>query len=789
MIRQPSPDSPQLPGPANALTLDEDLPEGVEPFTQEMMDEEAATAVAQQRDADRQSRLASLAGRLDGMLREQVTLKQPLEDRWLLDLRQYNGQYEDEVLQAIRDAGGSEAYVNFTRVKCNAVEAREAEMVAPTEDRNWAIEPTPVPDLVKATKRATVPDNGGAAQAVNPEDKKAADEAAATMREAQMAAESMQTVMDDQLEEACLNAVHRQVIHNKCVLGTGILKGPVIQARVKRGFKKVGQVDAATGLTVEVWTESIEEDLRPAAACVSPWDFFPDMRATSMDDCEFTFERHRYNKQALAELKHLPGFSEIAIEAAIAAGPTGVMQGLVDQAVSEDLRNRRAASRFEVWEYQGPVEREDLEAAGYVVPKSVGTGALQGVVWFCNGQVLKASLTLMRESESVYDAVPFERDDTCLFGFSLPYRMRHSQKAGNSAWRMVLDNARNTVGPQVVYQKGKVKPTNGDKRIGPNKTWEVDDGVDVREAFAVFSIAPNFKSMFDILQMVREFGDEETGMPQIAQGQQSPSITKTAEGMSILMNSANTVLRRIVKEYDDWITTRFIRRLYRWNMKFNEREDIKGDYSVKALGSAALLLAEQQSKGLMQLSQLAVANPEFSKRTKWGDLYRQLVKSLRISADTLVMTEEEFAQEQQRQAQNAPALPPEIQVKMAEVQLKQGELKLKEAQAAAAQQLKTAELQLRAQQEAASDDIERQRIAAQVQEARLRYSGAMASANASARRDELNYQAAVLRLIQEKLLTEQQAKEKYGLKAMDIDSKHQMFNAEIAHANVAGQGI
>jgi hypothetical protein len=771
------------------MALDEDLPSDVEPFSDEQLDEEAAQQKAEQDDADRQSRLGALASRLNTLFTEQVSLKQPLEERWLICLRQYNGQYDDDVLQRIREAGGSEAYVNITRVKCNAVEAREAEMVAPTEDRNWSIEPTPVPDLVKATKAATPSDNGGQARGVTEEVQKRADEAAATMREAQVRAEGMQTVMDDQMEEAGLNAVHRQVIHNKVVLGTGILKGPVIHARVKRSFKKTKQRDEKTGLEVEIWAEVIEEDLAPGAESVSPWDFFPDMRATSMDDCEFTFERHRYNRQTLAELEHLPGFSKAAIKAAIDAGPVAAMAGLVDQAVSDDLRNRRASSRFEVIEYQGPVEREDLEAAGYTVPATIGVGALQGVVWICNGQVLKASLTLMRESESVYDAVPFERDDTCLFGFGLPYRMRHSQAAGNAAWRMVLDNARNSVGPQVVFQKGKVKPTNGDKRVGPNKTWEVDEGVDVREAFGVFAISPNFKSMFDILQMVRQFADEETGMPAIAQGQQLPTITKTAEGMSILMNSANTVLRRIVKEYDDWITTRFIKRLYRWNMKFNEREDIKGDYTIKALGSAALLLAEQQSKGMMQLSQLAMANPEFSKRTKWGDLYRQLVKALRISADSLVMTEDEFAQEQQRQAQNGPQIAPEIQVKMAELQVAQGKLKLEEAREAATQQLKAAELQLKAREAAASDELERQRVAAQLQEARMRFSAAMASANAAARRDQLNYQAAVLRLIQDGRLSEQQAQQQYGLKAMDIDSKHQLFNAEMAHADQYGQGI
>lgn len=806
------------------LTLDEDQIAS-QPFTDEQLDEEAQSALDQQAAAEaaRGQLLGALGTKLEGLYKEQVAAKSMLEERWLQDLGQYNGQYDPVVLEQIRKLGGSEAFVNFTRVKCNAVEAREGEMVLPTEDRNWSIEPTPVPELAKRAKRASkaaaqaaqaapqgmapgAPQAPGMAppdaaqpgmppQPAAPQpspDQVEAQRRQQIVNEAEIAAEAMQTVMDDQLEEADFNATQRQVIHNKVVLGTGILKGPVIQARVKRHYEQQEQTDEATGIPLKVWKEVVEEDLEPGVASVSPWDFFPDMRAVSMDDCEFTFERHRYNRQSLLELKKLPGFMATQIDAALAAGPAAAMSGLVDQASSEDLRNKRASSRFEVLEYHGPITVEELRACDAPVPANADPhGQMQGVVWMCNGLVLKASLSMMDDHESMYDTVPFERDDTSIFGFGLPYRMRHSQAAGNSSWRMILDNARLTVGPQFVYRAGKVVPVDGDHRLAPNKGWKITDpNLSVKDAFDVFAVSPNFKSMFDILTMVREFGDEETGMPMIAQGQQSPSITKTAEGMSILMNSANVVLRRLVKEYDDWITSRFIRRLYRWNMRYHEREDIKGDFKIKALGSAALLLMEQQSKGLMQLAQLAATNPEFAQRTKWGDLYRGIVKSLRINADSLVMTEEEFAQEMAKRAQQQQGqMPPELQVKMAQVQVAQGKLQLEQQRMQIEAEYRQAELQLQAQREASQDEIERTRVQAAIAEAQSRREQAMASAQASYHRDQLNYQVAVLRLVQERQLTLQQAQQQYGLKAMDIDSKHQLFNAEMAHANVTGQGI
>jgi hypothetical protein len=743
------------------------------------------------READSALRLQSFGNKLETLFKEQVTEKALIEERWLMDLRQYNGEYDDETIASIRAAGGSEAFVNFTRVKCNSVEARESEMVLPTDDRNWAIEPTAVPEMKKALKsRKLAKGPDGKPIVVDGKPQTVADQLAEVLKEAKEAAALMQEEMDDQLEEADFNGKQRNVIHNKVVLGSGILKGPIIANRISRKYKQRPVTDS-NGITTNVWSEDIAEDLSPGVESVSPWDFFPDMRATSMTDCEFTFERHRFNRQGLSELAKLPGFLKSQVEAAIEAGPAAAMSGLIDQAVSADLRSRRANGRFEVIEYQGPIDRDDLIAAG--VPGIDPADKLSqhyGTVWICNGIVMKAVLSMMDDGKPMYDVVPFERDDTSIFGYGVPYRMRHSQAAGNSSWRMILDNARLSVGPQVVYKRGKVVPTNGDKRLAPLKTWEViDPNMDVSEAFAVFAIAPNFTSMFDILKTVREFGDEETGMPMIAQGQQAPSITKTAEGMSLLMNSANVVLRRLVKEYDDCITRRFIRRLYDWNMRFNEREEIKGDYMVNALGSAALMLQEQQTRGLMQLVQLAGMNPKFAERTKWSDLYRKLVRSMKISADELVMTDEEFEVEAEKQSKQQPQLPPEIQVKMAQLDLAKAKLELDKQVAQATLQLKGAEVNLQAKKEAANDDIERQRISAQLEEAHMAHDAAMAGAQAQYQRISTDHDIAVMRLVEQRRITMDVARNQYGLKAMEIDSKHQLFNSEMAHANATGHGI
>ncbi len=72
------------------------------------------------------------------------------------------------------------------------------------------------------------------------------------------------------------------------------------------------------------------------------------------------------------------------------------------------------------------------------------------IVWFCQGHLLKFAEQPMESGDLLYSVFSFERDDTSMFGFGVPNLMRDSQKAINGGWRMTMDNAGLSVGPQVV---------------------------------------------------------------------------------------------------------------------------------------------------------------------------------------------------------------------------------------------------------------------------------------------------------------------------------------------------
>ena len=64
----------------------------------------------------------------------------------------------------------------------------------------------------------------------------------------------------------------------------------------------------------------------------------------------------------------------------------------------------------------------------------------------------------------------------------------------------------------------------------------------------------------------------------------------------MLMGAANILLKDKVKDFDDCIVAPFIRSMFRWNMQWNPREDIKGDFEVVASGSQSLVAREVRAQ-------------------------------------------------------------------------------------------------------------------------------------------------------------------------------------------------
>ncbi|MCG7598400.1 hypothetical protein MHM84_01210 [Halomonas sp. McH1-25] len=631
--------------------------------------------------------LAGLGSKLHTLAHDQVAARNQIETRWLTDLRQYHGDYTPDEIARMKANDSSQVYVNITRNKTRAAIARLSDMLLPNDDRNFGLKPTPVPATSQAG-RALQHDGmssqavmmGAMGQAGSPQFGQPDQQ-----KQLEQAARAMQQQIEDDFTEASYNGKVRDVIDDACKLGTGILKGPTVVNRARRAWV----TDPQSGRSVL----EVQEEFRPSLERVDPWDFFPDMSACSMKEAEFVFERKLVNRKQLRELADLPGVI-----------PGQLRKALEDekgQSFSQDRRDELRAitgvdtvasdKRWELWEYWGPLDKDELRSCGCDADDDPLV-EYTGCVLMVGPHVIKAAINPLDTDDLPYSVFNWEEDRSSIFGFGVPYLMRHPQRVVNAAWRMMMDNAGLSAGPQVVVSKKGISPADGSWTIRPRKVWFATGEGNVDQAFKVFNIQSNQGDLFAIFQAAQQLADTETNLPILLQGEGASGGpgAKTATGMQMLMNNSNIVLRSAVKNFDDGITEPTVRRFYDYHMLYTDRAEIKGDFDIVARGSTVLVAREEQQEKLIMLTQVAGGNPLFAQMTDWHGLYKEILRSMQVPVDSIVKSEETLAEEQQSQGQQEP--PPEVQIKMAEMQLKQQELQLK------AQQQQT-DLQLRQQQQ------------------------------------------------------------------------------------------
>ena len=118
----------------------------------------------------------------------------------------------------------------------------------------------------------------------------------------------------------------------------------------------------------------------------------------------------------------------------------------------------------------------------------------------------------------------------------------------------------------------------------------------------------------------------------------------------MLMSAANITLKDQVKNFDDGITVPFIKGLYFWNMQFNPKPHIKGDFDVNAKGSTSLIAKEVRSEHLNTF--LTITNNEIDMMyIKRDNVLREVVKNLDLSDLDLIKSRDQVQIEEKARAE------------------------------------------------------------------------------------------------------------------------------------------
>src|SRR5437868_12419481 len=253
----------------------------------------------------------------------------------------------------------------------------------------------------------------------------------------------MQLEIEDCFDECDFNAEARRAAFDMALLGTSVMKGPVVFKRTRRKWQM--STDAAGK---PIWTLVISEELRPASFRVDPRCFYPDPACgENVQNGRGAFEYERKTAKQIRQLAQQPEYIKSQLLQVLEEGPS-VGKALATVEDQED-RDPQSAGVYEHWIYWGEVDREDLIAAGVTVSDDE-LEVVSACIEMINSTVVRAYLNHAPDGALPYDMAPWERSPGSVWGYGVPYLMRAQQRVINAAWRMLLDNAGVSSGPQIV---------------------------------------------------------------------------------------------------------------------------------------------------------------------------------------------------------------------------------------------------------------------------------------------------------------------------------------------------
>ena len=600
--------------------------------------------------------MPGLCGHVRAKFQDSENGRQGFETRWLQAFKNFRGVYDSTT--QYRDSERSKVFIKITKTKVLAAYGQIIDILFSNKKFPLVVEPTPVPEGIaefahlETPMDQAVPDPYGY-EGDGRELPPGATEATrgldflgglkdryqnAPLKEgpslagepqispAQKAALNLEKHIHDQLLDTSAVNVLRNAIFESCLLGTGVVKGPL-------NFNK----------RVHKWEKGQEgrqyvpyEKLVPRIESVSVWDFHPDPSATSIEDAEYVIQRHRMNRQQLRSLISLPFFYKEAIEECLAKGSNYEEKYYENTIRDEDTEPAYVDNRYEVLEYWGVLDAKFAREIGMDIPNDLSElDQVQINAWVCGNHVLRCVLNPFTPARIPYQVIPYEVHPYQVWGVGVAENMEDAQMLMNGHVRMAIDNL--ALAGNLVFDVDEASLVPGQNMdIFPGKIFRRQSGV-TGTAINGLKFPSTANENIQMYQISRQLADEETGIPSIMHGQTGVTGTgRTASGLSMLLGSASLSLKTVIKNIDDYLLKPLGEAYFQWNMQFNDdAPDIEGDLEIKPRGTSAVMQKEVRTQRLTTLLQTAI-NPTLAPFVKIPNLMRELAISQDIDPDSLV---------------------------------------------------------------------------------------------------------------------------------------------------------
>jgi hypothetical protein len=159
-----------------------------------------------------------------------------------------------------------------------------------------------------------------------------------------------------------------------------------------------------------------------------------------------------------------------------------------------------------------------------------------------------------------------------------------------------------------------------------------------------FVTVPSILNELKVLQdNFKLFIQEVTSMPDMAGGFAGSSTgqhNRTASGMSMLFNAANTYIKGVVFNIDNNITKPMVRKLYDWNMQFSSDIYIKGDFVIDAGGVQSIINEESKQSNMQELAAI-MQDPDYKPYINKEAILKQWIRTHGFNGSDIINSDAE----------------------------------------------------------------------------------------------------------------------------------------------------
>ena len=592
--------------------------------------------------------------------------EQTVEMRMFNAVRARRGEYDPDRLSKIRETGGSEIYMMLTSNKCRAASSWLRDVLLGSgSDKPWTIEPTPVPtlppDVMEELRQAATEQMTQVIQTTGKplpptQLRKYLNELREEylfniQEEAKFKTRQMEAKMEDQLIEGGFIRALDQFLDDITTFPAAFLKGPSVGRKPVMKWNR----DAAGGYQL-----SIQDDLVLEWERVDPFMIYPSPSSMGIDD-GYLIERHKLRQTDLEAMIGVEGYDDGAIRMVLDSyGRGGLQEWLIVDSSKAQAEGRSTVAvmqnsehLIDALQFWGPVSGSMLLDWG-LTEEEVPDKAKQYYceAWLIGEYVIKASLNYHPMGKMPYFKASFEEIPGTFWGNSTYDLIKDCQDMCNSAARALSNNMGIASGPQVVVNIDRIPAGDDITNLYPWKIHQVtsDPMGSSAKPIDFFQPSSNVQELLTTYEKFAVLADEYSGIPRYMTGA-SPAggAGRTASGMSMLMSNANKSMKQVVSNIDNHVMTPLLDRLYFYNMKYSEDQELKGDINVVSKGAIGIVAKEAAQVRRNEFLQ-ATANPidmQIMGIEGRATLLRETARDLDVNPDEVVPPREMFRVSQQ----------------------------------------------------------------------------------------------------------------------------------------------